>query len=116
MRPTWKFSKVCFSYFRIQKHEVNTPPAEDEEPDYVDDDDEPINPLVDALFDEIETLRIRVSRMILYKSYAALLTPMGSYLRVKCAVRSSKLKPGKRLWKRWRTVYTISNKTSLGVL
>lgn len=40
--------------------------AEDEEPDYVDDDDEPINPLVDALFDEIETLRVRVSCMTLY--------------------------------------------------
>lgn len=35
--------------------------TEDEEPDADgDDNDEPINPLVDALFDEIEALRMQV--------------------------------------------------------
>lgn len=34
--------------------------VEDEEPGMEDEDDEPINPLVDALFDEIETLRMQV--------------------------------------------------------
>ncbi|KAI0758388.1 P-loop containing nucleoside triphosphate hydrolase protein [Irpex lacteus] len=33
---------------------------EDEEPGLEDEDDEPINPLVDALFDEIETLRMQL--------------------------------------------------------
>lgn len=32
----------------------------DEGEDDVDDDDEPINPLVDALFDEVEELRLQV--------------------------------------------------------
>jgi hypothetical protein len=31
-----------------------------------DDDDDPINPLVDALFDEVENLRLQVSVIILY--------------------------------------------------
>ncbi len=35
--------------------------VEDEEPGMEDEDNEPINPLVDALFDEIETLRMQVS-------------------------------------------------------
>jgi len=38
--------------------------AEDEptvEPGKDDDDDDPINPLVDALFDEVENLRLQVS-------------------------------------------------------
>ncbi|PFH50763.1 hypothetical protein AMATHDRAFT_47579 [Amanita thiersii Skay4041] len=35
-------------------------PTEDEPNDASDEDDEPINPLVDALFDEIETLRMQL--------------------------------------------------------
>jgi kinesin family member 20 len=36
--------------------------AEDEQPDERDQEDgEPINPLVDALFDEVENLRLQVS-------------------------------------------------------
>ena len=41
--------------------------AEDEEPGEGgddEDDDEPINPLVNALFDEIEMLRMQVSLLI----------------------------------------------------
>ncbi len=39
--------------------------VEDEEPGLEDEDDEPINPLVDALFDEIETLRMQVRLALL---------------------------------------------------
>lgn len=41
---------------------VLTRHIEDEQPDERDQDDgEPINPLVDALFDEVENLRLQVS-------------------------------------------------------
>ena len=63
MRHTWKFLKVCVNASH-QYLKLTSLRAEDEEPDYVDDDDEPINPLVDALFDEIETLRVRVSYIV----------------------------------------------------
>lgn len=42
------------SYALIPEDEPNEGPQED------DSDDEPINPLVDALFDEVEDLRIQV--------------------------------------------------------
>ena len=40
---------------------MSTPEDEEVHDDQEDSDDEPINPLVDALFDEIEDLRLRVS-------------------------------------------------------
>ena len=39
---------------------VLTQHAEDEPDEQEQDDDEPINPLVDALFDEVENLRLKV--------------------------------------------------------
>jgi hypothetical protein len=32
-----------------------------DEAEDIDDDDEPLNPLIDALFDEVENLRMQVS-------------------------------------------------------
>jgi len=53
--------KVCYNGWAV----VLTHCAEDEQPDERDPDDgEPINPLVDALFDEVENLRLQVSMAI----------------------------------------------------
>ena len=63
---------------------------EDEEPDE-GGDDEPINPLVDALFDEIEALRAQASLTLILEAKLSHFL-LYSYMRQKCSVLSSRQK------------------------
>jgi hypothetical protein len=54
-----------------------------------DDDDEPINPLVDALFDEVEELRMRVCPVVISSviSFYMVLRPTREAVRVRDETR-----------------------------
>jgi len=61
-----------------------------------DDDDEPINPLVDALFDEVENLRMKVCFALLLLFNALMIYLGYSFSNLRCAVRLSRQRRAKR--------------------
>jgi len=63
--------------------------AEDEptvEPGKDDDDDDPINPLVDALFDEVENLRLQVSVIMSVPQFTFLIYRQLFESEMRCAL------------------------------
>ena len=78
--------------------------TEDEEVDDLDDTDEDFElnkAFVNALFDEIDELRMQV-RVPYSAASAPHLSDPASYSKQRCVAPLPRQKPVKKLWKRWR--------------